>query len=290
MVEPSQVQANISPPLPGIFPSEHVRTSKFTRHYANLWGSQHQNVSKDNSSVTLRIDRYSGSGFKSKKSYMYGFFNAAIKLQSGYTAGIITSFYLSNNQVYEGWHDEVDMEFLGTITGEPIKLQTNVYGNGTGDGTGMQGREQHFHLWFDPTATFHNYSILWSPHQILFLVDDIPIRRFPRVRALGPKYPSKPMSVYATIWDASDWATDGGKYKANYTYEPFYATYTNFKLRGCQKKRCSHALDSLIPPKPNKQFRESLKFVRENYMVYDYCQDLQRYPNRLPECPSLKRW
>lgn len=36
----------------------------------------------------------SGSGFKSLHSYQSGFFGAAIKLQPGYTAGVITSFYV----------------------------------------------------------------------------------------------------------------------------------------------------------------------------------------------------
>ncbi|GLJ44619.1 hypothetical protein SUGI_0937840 [Cryptomeria japonica] len=132
----------------------YLRVYKFSEGYASLWGGQHQNVSED------------GSGFKSKDAYMYGFFNAAVKLQAGYTIGIITSFYLSNSQTYEGWHDEIDIEFLGTIPGEPYKLQTNVYGNSTGDGN-LIGREQQFHLWFDPTQDFHNYSILWTPSQIL---------------------------------------------------------------------------------------------------------------------------
>lgn len=37
----------------------------------------------------------SGSGFKPNEPYMYGLFNAAVKLQGGYTAGIITSFYVA---------------------------------------------------------------------------------------------------------------------------------------------------------------------------------------------------
>ncbi|GLJ44620.1 hypothetical protein SUGI_0937850 [Cryptomeria japonica] len=259
----------------------YLRVSKFSEGYANLWGGQHQNVSEDAYSVTLTLDSSSGSGFKSKVAYMYGFFNAAVKLQAGYTAGIITSFYLSNSQVYEGWHDEIDIEFLGTIPGEPYKLQTNVYGNGTGDGN-LIGREQQFHLWFDPTQDFHNYSILWTPSQIL---------RFPKTKSLGVIYPSKPMSVYATIWDASSWATDGGKYKANYTYEPFLSSYTNFQTIGCDEKDnyCSKVLldGCLVSPHLNKKQIVDLKYVRKNYMTYDYCQDLQRYPKgSMPECPA----
>lgn len=36
-----------------------------------------------------------GSGFKSLNSYTSGYFSAAIKLHPGYTAGVITAFYVS---------------------------------------------------------------------------------------------------------------------------------------------------------------------------------------------------
>lgn len=35
-----------------------------------------------------------GSGFKSIQPYQSGYFGAAMKLQPGYTAGVITSFYV----------------------------------------------------------------------------------------------------------------------------------------------------------------------------------------------------
>lgn len=73
---------------------------------------------------------------------------------------------LSNNQQYPGYHDEIDIELLGTIPGEPYTLQTNVYVRGSGDGK-LIGREMRFHLWFDPTADFHHYAILWNPDEIM---------------------------------------------------------------------------------------------------------------------------
>ncbi|MFS7915869.1 putative xyloglucan:xyloglucosyl transferase [Helianthus anomalus] len=109
-----------------------------------------------------------GSGFKSKESYDSGFFGTAVKLHPGYTAGVITSFYLSNNQDHPGNHDEVDIEFLGTTPDKPYTLQTNVYIRGSGDGN-IIGREQKFHLWFDPIEDFHDYAMLWTPEEIMLV-------------------------------------------------------------------------------------------------------------------------
>lgn len=67
-----------------------------------------------------------------------------------------------------------------------------------------------------------------------FSVDDNPIRVFKNSKAKGVPYPnSQPMGVYATLWEADDWATRGGLEKINWSKAPFYAYYKDFDIEGC---------------------------------------------------------
>lgn len=70
---------------------------------------------------------------------------------------------MSNGDIYEKNHDEIDFEFLGNIRGKDWRIQTNIYGNGS---TSI-GREERYGLWFDPSEDFHQYSILWTENMIV---------------------------------------------------------------------------------------------------------------------------
>ncbi|XP_009619507.1 xyloglucan endotransglucosylase/hydrolase protein 31-like [Nicotiana tomentosiformis] len=278
--------SNAQGPLsPGYYPSSKVQSLGFNQGFRNLWGPQHQSL--DQSALTIWLDKTSGgSGFKSLENYRSGYFGTSVKLQPGYTAGIITSFYLSNNQDYPGNHDEIDIEFLGTTPNKPYTLQTNVYIRGSGDGN-IIGREMKFHLWFDPTKAYHNYAILWDPNEIIFFVDDVPIRRYPRKN--DATFPQRPMYVYGSIWDASSWATEEGRIKADYRYQPFVGKYNNFKIAGCTANAnpwCGRSPSS-SPSRAGGLSRQQIAamlWVQRNYKVYDYCRDPRRDHTHTPEC------
>ncbi|KAM7503106.1 hypothetical protein LguiB_002010 [Lonicera macranthoides] len=187
-------------------------------------------------------------------------------------------------------HDEIDFEFLGNSSGNPYTVHTNVYAKGKGD------KEQQFHLWFDPTTAFHTYSIVWNSQCIIFLVDNIPIRVFQNNEAMGVPFPtSQPMRVYSSLWNADDWATQGGRVKADWTKAPFTASYKNFKVNACvvssSSSSCgSKSSNSLSTEASQTQEldgagRNRLRWVQAKYMIYNYCNDLKRFPQGLPiEC------
>ncbi|KAG8474813.1 hypothetical protein CXB51_031503 [Gossypium anomalum] len=108
--------------------------------------------------IELYLDKYTGTGFQSKGSYLFRHFNMQIKLVPGDYAGTILS-----SQILE--HDEIDFKFLGNRTSQPYILQTNVFTGGKDD------REQKIYLWFDPTKAYHSYSMLWNSYQIALSVE-----------------------------------------------------------------------------------------------------------------------
>ncbi|KAG5060777.1 hypothetical protein JHK87_001806 [Glycine soja] len=72
---------------------------------------------------------------------------------------------MSNGDMFQNNHDEIDFEFLGNIRGKDRRIQTNVYGNGS---TNI-GREERCGLWFDLVEDFHQYNILWTNSKIMYV-------------------------------------------------------------------------------------------------------------------------
>ncbi|WCJ40281.1 Xyloglucan endotransglucosylase/hydrolase [Euphorbia peplus] len=256
----------------------------FGRNYYPTWAFDHIKYFDGGKEIQLMLDKYTGTGFQSKGNYLFGHFSMHIKMVGGDSAGTVTAFYLSsqNNE-----HDEIDFEFLGNRTGQPYILQTNVFTGGKGN------REQRIFLWFDPTAAYHTYSILWNMYQIVFLVDDIPIRVFKNSKDLGVKFPfDQPMKLYSSLWNADDWATRGGLEKTDWSKAPFVASYKGFHIDGCEESvNAKYCRTQGKRWWDQKEFQDldayqwrRLKWVRQKYTIYNYCNDRSRFPTIPVEC------
>ncbi|KAI3958826.1 hypothetical protein MKX01_023502 [Papaver californicum] len=233
----------------------------------------------------------SGAGFASNDMFLFGQIDMQIKLVPGHSAGTVIGYYLTSDQPNR---DEIDFEFMGNVSGKPYILQTNVFADGFDD------REERIYLWFDPTKDFHTYSILWNLHQIVFLVDRVPIRVYKNHADKGVAFPRwQPMSLKVSLWNGESWATRGGHDKVDWSKGPFIASFRNYKIDACVWKgnpRFCRA-DSNTNWWNKERFnsltwyqRRLFRWVRKYHLIYDYCQDNQRFKNNLPKECSLTKF
>ncbi|KAH7575458.1 hypothetical protein ACOSP7_004914 [Xanthoceras sorbifolium] len=268
-----------------------VSTGDFNKDFFVSWSPSHVNTSADGRARTLKLDKESGAGFASKDMYLFGQIDMPIKLVPGHSAGTVLGFYLLSDQPNR---DEIDFEFLGNVSGQPYIIQTNVYADGFDD------REERIYLWFDPTKDFHTYSVHWNLHQIVFMVDSIPIRTYRNHADKGVAYPRwQPMSIKMSLWNGDSWATRGGKDKIDWSKGPFIASFRDYKIDACvwngNARFCrgdsttnwwnKERFTSLNPAQ-----RKWFKWVRKYHVIYDYCQDHQRFQNNLPKECSLPKY
>ncbi|KAF5767423.1 putative xyloglucan-specific endo-beta-1,4-glucanase [Helianthus annuus] len=129
-------------------------------------------------------------------------------------------------------HDEIEFEFLGNSTGEPYMVHTNIYTQG------QDNREQQFKLWFDPTASYHNYIIHWNPTGTVWYVDSVPIRVLKNSTMQRDHVPNQQrMRVYSSLWNANNWAA-AHKFMSVELLEPFKAATHKFFLNRLKRRSC----------------------------------------------------
>ncbi|XP_020248248.1 probable xyloglucan endotransglucosylase/hydrolase protein 25 isoform X2 [Asparagus officinalis] len=258
-----------------------VHGGNFYRDFDLTWGDGRAKILNNGQMLTLSLDKVSGSGFQSKNQYLFGKIDMQLKLVPGNSAGTVTAYYLSSQGPT---HDEIDFEFLGNLSGDPYILHTNIFTQGKGN------REQQFYLWFDPTKDFHTYSILWNPQHIIFSVDGIPIRDFKNLEKYRIPFPKiQPMRLYSSLWDADNWATRGGLVKTDWSKAPFTASYRNFQAQACVlssgRSRCGSGGNRWFNQQLDVASLKRLRWVQKNYMIYNYCTDVKRFPQGIPtEC------
>lgn len=137
-------------------------------------------------------------------------------------------------------------------------------------------------------------------------MDEIPIRVHSNLEHKGIPFPKdQAMGVYSSIWNADDWATQGGRVKTDWSHAPFIASYRGFEIDACQCPATVAAADNFKkctggnnPGENKKGFwwdeptvgelsvhqSHQLIWVRANHMIYDYCQDTARFPATPVEC------
>ncbi|MBA0560977.1 hypothetical protein Golob_017842, partial [Gossypium lobatum] len=129
------------------------KPATFLDDFQITWSDSHIRQIDGGKAIQLVLDQNSGCGFASKRKYLFGRVSMKIKLIPGDSAGTM-------NSDTDTVRDELDFEFLGNRSGQPYTVQTNIYAHGKGD------REQRVNLWFDPSADFHTYTIMWNHHHI----------------------------------------------------------------------------------------------------------------------------
>jgi xyloglucan:xyloglucosyl transferase len=87
--------------------------------------------------------------------------------------------------------------------------------------------------------------------------------------------------IYGSLWDAEDWATEGGRIKTDWSGAPFVTYYRNYNVTWCQPSPGVSWCGA--EPKDSTHFDltpqeiADLQWVRDNYMIYNYCTDHMRF-------------
>lgn len=107
---------------------------------------------------------------------------------------------------------------------------------------------------------------------------------------------TQPMGIHGSLWNADDWATQGGRIKTNWSNAPFVSTFQLLDINACELLpenddvlgKCGKLgqfwWDKPSMNKLNKKQRKQLKWVLANHLVYDYCNDKSRFSELPKEC------
>lgn len=66
----------------------------FYQDFDLTWGDHRAKILDGEKLLTLSLDKASGSGFQSKKEYLFGKIDMQLKLVSGNSAGTVTAYYV----------------------------------------------------------------------------------------------------------------------------------------------------------------------------------------------------
>ena len=121
---------------------------------------------------------YSGAELYTSETWMYGKFEARMKMAAG--SGTVSSMFLYHNDSYLGGNEpwvEVDIEILGKT---PNSFQSNII-TGFGPGEGQPDRkvtsEDHHAISPASNESFHTYGMEWTPDYVAWILDGKVVRK-----------------------------------------------------------------------------------------------------------------
>jgi len=74
-------------------------SGSFNEEFDLTWGEHRGKIFSGGKMLSLSLDRVSGSGFKSKKEYLFGRIDMQLKLVAGNSAGTVTAYYVSSQKL-----------------------------------------------------------------------------------------------------------------------------------------------------------------------------------------------
>lgn len=141
----------------------------------------------------LGVREYSAGSLTSRDQYLYGRFEAIIKVSN--VPGVVTGFFLHRNSPRQ----EIDIEIMGNRTD---RLVVNVFYNPGDEGAkfdyGYRGAASYIDLGFDASKSYHQFAIEWELCEIRWFVDNRLVHR--RVDWNPTPIPHLPMALHVNAW------------------------------------------------------------------------------------------
>ncbi|KAJ6674766.1 XYLOGLUCAN ENDOTRANSGLUCOSYLASE/HYDROLASE PROTEIN 8-RELATED [Salix viminalis] len=253
-------------------------SGSFYQDFDLTWGDRRAKIFNGGQLLSLSLDKVSGSGFQSKKEYLFGRIDMQLKLVAGNSAGTDQHMTRSTSS---SWETSVATLIFCTLT-------CSLRGRETESSSSISGSTPQETSTLTPSSGNLSTSSSWWT---IF-----PSGCSKNAESIGVPFPkSQPMRIYSSLWNADDWATRGGLVKTDWTKAPFTAYYRNFRASACTwsygASSCgSHSSSAFsdgawTTSELDAPGRRRLRWVQKYFMIYNYCTDLKRFPQGPPpEC------